>query len=65
MINEIATVDTLNLAIDQIDEGNIESAKDTLISYRDIIQKEIDEFDKWAKVQSDIHTQLELEAEGK
>jgi hypothetical protein len=65
MINQIATVDTLNLAIDQIDEGNIESAKDTLISYRDIIQKEIDEFDKWAKVQSDIHTQLELEAEGK
>ena len=65
MINEIATVDTLNLAIDQIDEGNIESAKDTLISYRDIIQKEIDEFDKWAKEQSDIHTQLELEAEGK
>ena len=65
MINEIATVDTLNLAIDQIDEGNIESAKDTLISYRDIIQKEIDEFDKWAKTQSDIHTQLELEAEGK
>ena len=65
MINEIATVDTLNLALDQIHEGNIESAKDTLISYRDIIQKEIDEFDKWAKVQSDIHTQLELEAEGK
>jgi len=63
MINEIATIDTLNLALDQIDEGKIESAKDTLISYRDILQKEVDEFDKWAKEQSDIDTQIQLEIE--
>jgi N12 class adenine-specific DNA methylase len=36
-----------------------------LVTYRDKLQNEIDEFDKWAKTQSDIHTQLELEAEGK
>ena len=38
-------------------------AKDTLITYRDKLQKEVDEFDEWAKVQSDIDTALQLEAE--
>jgi hypothetical protein len=61
MINEIATIDILNLALDQIDEGKTDSAKDTLITYRDKLQKEVDEFDKWAETQSNIHTQLELE----
>jgi hypothetical protein len=61
MIATIATVDVLNLAIDQIDDKRVGDAKDTLISYRDKLQNEIDEFDKWAKVQSDIHTQLELD----
>ena len=61
MINEIATIDIIDLALDQIDEGKTDSAKDTLISYRDKLQKDVDEFDKWAKAQSDIHTQLELD----
>ena len=65
MIATIATVDILNLAIDQLDEGRTIDCKDTLVTYRDKLQNEIDEFDKWAKVQSDIHTQLELEVEGK
>jgi N12 class adenine-specific DNA methylase len=65
MIETIATVDILNLAIDQLDEGRTIDCKDTLVTYRDKLQNEIDEFDKWAKTQSDIHTQLELEAEGK
>ena len=65
MIETIATVDILNLAIDQLDEGRTIDCKDTLVTYRDKLQKEVDEFDKWAKTQSDIHTQLELEAEGK
>ena len=65
MIETIATIDILNLALDQIDEGKTDSAKDTLITYRDKLQKEVDEFDKWAKEQSDIDTALQLEAEGK
>ena len=63
MINEIATIDILDLALDQIDEGKTDSAKDTLITYRDKLQKEVNEFDKWAKTQSDIHGMLELESE--
>jgi hypothetical protein len=65
MINEIATVDTLNLAIDKINADDKEGAKQTLISYRDKLQKEIDEFDKWAETQSDIDTQISLDFEGK
>jgi len=65
MIETIATIDILNLAIDQIDDKKIDSAKDTLITYRDKLQNEVDQFDEWAKTQSDIHTQLELDVEGK
>ena len=61
MIETLATIDILNLALDQIDDGKTDSAKDTLITYRDKLQKEVDEFDKWAETQSNIHTQLELE----
>ena len=63
MIQEIATVDLLNMVIDKIDDGKIADAKDDLITFRDKVQNEIDEFDKWAKVQSDIDTQLQLEIE--
>ena len=65
MIATIATVDILNLAIDQLDEGRTVDCKDTLITYRDKLQNEIDEFDKWAQTQSDIDTAIQLEAEGK
>ena len=65
MVETIATIDILNLALDQIDEGKTDSAKDTLITYRDKLQDEVDQFDKWAKEQSDIDTALHLEAEGK
>ena len=75
MIETIATIDILNSALDKLGEINyrdmdsIESkvvdAKDTLITYRDKLQKEVDSFDEWAKTQSDIHTSLELEQEDK
>ena len=61
MIQEIATVDLLNTAIDKIDDGKIADAKDDLITFRDKIQNEIDQFDKWAEAQSDIDTSLQLE----
>ena len=63
MIETIATIDILNLAIDKIDDGKVEDAKDDLITFRDKLQNEVDEFDKWAKVQSDIDTSLQLEIE--
>jgi len=65
MINEIATIDILNLALDQIDSGNTDSAKDTLITYRDKLQKEVDEFDKWAETQSNIDMAIQLESSEK
>ena len=63
MIETIATIDILNLAIDKIDDGKVADAKDDLITFRDKLQKEVDEFDKWAKVQSDIDIALQMEAE--
>ena len=63
MIQEIATVDLLNMVIDKIDDGKIADAKDDLITFRDKVQNEIDEFDKWAKVQSDIDTSIQLEVD--
>ena len=63
MINEIATVDVLNLAIQKLNENDIEGAKVSLTSYKDKLQKEIDEFDKWAEEQSNIDSQLQLNFE--
>ena len=63
MIQEIATVDLLNTVIDKIDDGKIADAKDDLITFRDKIQSEIDQFDKWAEAQSDIDTSIQLEVD--
>ena len=65
MIETIATIDILNLAIDKIDDGKVADAKDDLITFRDKLQNEVEEFDKWAEAQSDIDTQNQLENEGK
>ncbi len=63
MIQEIATVDLLKTVIDKIDDGKIADAKDDLITFRDKIQNEIDQFDKWAEAQSDIDTSIQLEVD--
>ena len=65
MINEIATIDVVNLALDELNEGKVDVAKGTLTAYRDKLQKEVDEFDKWAETQSDLDTQMQLDIEGK
>jgi len=65
MIETLATIDILDLAIDQINDKRPGDAKDTLVTYRDKLQNEVNEFDKWATTQSEIHTQLEFEMEGK
>ena len=65
MIETIATIDILTTAIDKIDDGKIEDAKDDLMTYKDKLQNEVDEFEKWAKVQSDIDTSIQLEVDNK
>ena len=65
MIETIATIDLLTTAIDKIDDGKIEDAKDDLMTYKDKLQNEVDEFEKWAKVQSDIDTSIQLEVDNK
>jgi len=66
MINEIATISILDEAITKIDGGRPRyEIKDLLLSHKDKLQKEVDEFDKWAQVQSDIDTSIQLEIESK
>ena len=75
MIDSIATIDIIELALKDLNnikyndkddtEKKVVNAKITLQNYRDKLQKEVDAFDEWAKTQSDIHTSLELEKEGK
>jgi len=73
MINEIATIDVIQSALDQLGtinyndkvetEKKVVNAKITLQTYRDKLQNEVDEFDKWAKTQSDIDTSIQLEVD--
>ena len=66
MMNEIVTIDILDEAIKKVDEGRPRyEIKDLLVSHRDKLQKEVNEFDKWAEVQSDIDTSIQLEIESK
>ena len=64
MINEIVTIEVLAEAIKKVDEGRPRyEIKDLLVSHRDKLQKEVNEFDKWAEVQSDIDTSIQLEVD--
>ena len=63
MIETLATIDILETAIDKIDDGKIEDAKDDLLTYKDKLQNEVDEFEKWAKTQSDIDTSIQLQVD--
>ena len=75
MIETIATIDIIESALADLNKLNynnkeetekkVVNAKITLQTYRDKLQNEVNEFDKWAEAQSDIHTSLELEKEGK
>ena len=75
MIETISTIDIIESALNDLNKINynnkeetekkVVNAKITLQNYRDKLQKEVDAFDEWAKTQSDIHTSLELEKDGK
>jgi hypothetical protein len=71
MIETIATIDIIELALDNLNsinyndkedtEKKVVEAKITLQNFRDKLQKEVNEFDKWATNQSDIDTSIQLE----
>jgi len=75
MIDSIATIDIIELALKDLNninyndkndtEKKVVNAKITLQNYRDKLQKEVDAFDEWAKTQSDIHTSLDFEKNSK
>ena len=66
MIDTIATISVLDKAITALDDGRPRyEIKDSLKSYRDKLQSEVDEFDKWAEVQSNIDTSIQLEIDSK
>jgi len=75
MIETISTIDIIESALNDLNKINynnkeetekiVVNAKITLQTYRDKLQNEVNEFDEWAKTQSDIHTSLELEKEDK
>ena len=73
MIDTIATIDIIELALGKLDnidynnkqetEKKVVEAKITLQEYKDKLQKGVDAFEKWAETQSDIHESLQLEVD--
>ena len=75
MIETIATIDIIESALADLNKLNynnkeetekkVVNAKITLQTYRDKLQKEINEFEKWAEIQSNIDTSIQLEVDNK
>ena len=56
---ELIQIDILNQIISNIDHGDLESARDFLVRFRDQLQEDVD------TAESDIDIQLQLENESK
>ena len=56
---ELIQIEILNQIINQIDQEDLESARDTAVRFRDKLQEDVD------KAESDIDIQLQLETESK
>ena len=56
---ELIQIDILNNIIASIDHGDLESARDTTVRFRDKLQEDVD------RAESDIDIQLQLENESK
>ena len=75
MIETIATIDIIELALDNLNsinyndkedtEKKVVEAKITLQNFRDKLQKEVNEFDKWATNQSNLEDSIQLEIDSK
>ena len=56
---ELIQIDILNQIIGQIDQEDLEAARNTAVRFRDKLQEDVD------RSESDIDTQLQLETESK
>ena len=56
---ELIQIDILNQIIGQIDQEDLETARNTAVRFRDKLQEDVD------KAESDIDIQLQLETESK
>ncbi len=56
---ELIQIDILNQIIGHIDSGDVETARDRAVKFRDTLQEDVD------KAESDIDIQLQLETESK
>tara|TARA_R110002153_G_scaffold5873_4_gene27018 strand:+ start:118 stop:354 length:237 start_codon:yes stop_codon:yes gene_type:complete len=75
MIETIATIDIIESVLADLNKLNynnkeetekkVVNAKITLQTYRDKLQKESSEFEKWAEIQSNIDTSIQLEVDNK
>ena len=75
MIETIATIDIIESVLADLNKLNynnkeetekkVVNAKITLQTYRDKLQKEANEFEKWAEIQSNIDTSIQLEVDNK
>ena len=75
MIETIATIDVIESTLADLNKINynnkeetekiVVNAKITLQTYRDKLQKETNEFEKWAEIQSNIVTSIQLEVDNK
>jgi hypothetical protein len=56
---ELIQIEILNQIINEIDQENLEAARNTAVKFRDKLQEDVD------RVESDIDIQLQLETESK
>jgi hypothetical protein len=56
---ELIQIEIINQIINQIDQEDLESARDTAVRFRDKLQEDVD------RAESDIDIQLQLETESK
>ena len=60
MVTEFETVEKLNDALNDLQNGEVGEAIVTLVALKNKYQRMCDEFDKWADEQSEIEQNLDL-----
>ena len=60
MVTEFETLDKLNDALNDLQNGEVGEAIVTLVSLKNKYQRMCDEFDKWADEQAEVEQNLDL-----